>query len=62
MLLASLGLYVVLQNAISLTFGDDTKSLRGPEVVEGIQLMGARITPIQFGNIICFGHVHCPFC
>ena len=47
MLLASLGLYVVLQNAISLTFGDDTKSLSGQEVAEGIQFLGGKITPIQ---------------
>jgi len=55
MLLASLGLYVVLQNAISLMFGDDTKSLSGQEVAEGIQFLGGRITPIQFW--ILFGSV-----
>ena len=47
LLLASLGLYVVLQNLISLLFGDETKSLRAGEIVEGIALFGARITPIQ---------------
>ncbi len=47
LLLASLGLYVVLQNLISLLFGDETKSLRSGEVMEGLALLGARITPIQ---------------
>jgi len=28
LLLASLGIYIVLQNLISLFFGDDTKSIR----------------------------------
>lgn len=52
MLLASLGLYIVLQNTISLVFGDDTKSLRGPEIVEGVRFMGGKVTPIQFGIVV----------
>lgn len=47
MLLASLGLYIVLQNLISLAFGDDTKSIRSGVVREGLLIFGARITPIQ---------------
>ncbi|MBI1927591.1 branched-chain amino acid ABC transporter permease [Candidatus Poribacteria bacterium] len=47
LLLASLGLYVGLQNLISLLFGDETKSLRGGEVTKGIAIFGAHITPIQ---------------
>jgi len=46
-LLASLGFYVVLQNIISLIFGDDTKTIRSGMVEEGINILGARITPIQ---------------
>jgi len=47
LLLASLGLYIVLQNTISMVFGDDTKSIRSGVVREGLQVLGARITPIQ---------------
>jgi len=47
LLLASLGLYVVLQNLISLLFGDEVKSLRSGEVTEGYPILGAYITPIQ---------------
>lgn len=47
LLLASLGLFVVFQNLISMIFGDDTKTLRTGEVVEGLPLFGARITPVQ---------------
>lgn len=47
LLLASLGIYIVLQNLISLFFGDDTKSIRTWEVKEGIEIAGAYITPVQ---------------
>ena len=47
MLLASLGMYIVLQNCISMFFGDDTKSIRTGVVKEGLPVFGARITPIQ---------------
>jgi len=47
LLLASLGLYTVLQNVISLGFGDDTKTLRTWPVREGLAILGARVTPIQ---------------
>jgi branched-chain amino acid transport system permease protein len=47
LLLASLGIYIVLQNVISMVFGDDTKSIRSWEVKEGINLLGAYITPVQ---------------
>ena len=46
-MLASLGIYIVLQNIISMVFGDDTKSIRTWQVVEGINVFGARITPVQ---------------
>jgi len=51
LLLASLGMYVVLQNVISMVFGDDAKSIRITEVKEGLNLLGARITPIQIVSI-----------
>ena len=52
LLLASLGIYIVLQNIISMVFGDDTKTIRSGIVKEGINILGARITPIQLTIII----------
>jgi branched-chain amino acid transport system permease protein len=52
LLLASLGLYIVLQNTISMLFGDDTKSIRSGVVREGLPVFGARITPIQILIIV----------
>ncbi len=46
-LLASLGTYIVIQNVISLTFGDDARALRSGRVVEGFIFVGARITSVQ---------------
>lgn len=51
LLLASLGAYIVLQNVISMTFSDETRSIRTGVVKEGINVLGARITPIQFVTI-----------
>jgi len=52
LLLASLGLYIVLQNTISLLFGDDTKSIRTWPVVAGREVLGARITDVQIIIIV----------
>lgn len=52
LLLASLGIYIILQNIISMSFGDDTKTLRSGIVTEGLEFIGARITPIQIAIII----------
>ena len=46
-LLASLGLFILFENFISIIFGDDTKSIRHGLVSEGLPILGARITPIQ---------------
>ena len=51
LMLASIGIYAVLQNSISLVFGDDTKSIRSGVVEEGLNVLGARITPIQITTI-----------
>ena len=51
LLLASLGIYIVLQNIVSMVFGDDTKTIRSGMVEEGINILGARITPIQITTI-----------
>jgi len=56
LLLASLGIYIVLQNVISAVFGDDAKTIRSGIVKEGLNLFGARITPIQI-LIICVSAV-----
>lgn len=47
MLIASLGVYVVLQNAVSVIWGDSTLSFRTWPVKEGYKLSGAYITDIQ---------------
>jgi branched-chain amino acid transport system permease protein len=49
LLIASLGLFVILQNVISLIFGDDIKSIRTGTTKVGILIpcTDARITPIQ---------------
>jgi len=52
LLLASLGLFTIIQNLISLIFGTDTKTIRSGAVTEGLPIFGARITPIQIAIII----------
>ena len=51
LLLASLGIYGVLQNAVSIAFGDDVKSLSLGNVSEGAQVLSARVTPVQFAIV-----------
>lgn len=46
-LVASIGLYSVLQNCISLYFGDDTKTIKTGSIEVGHQIFGAYITTIQ---------------
>jgi len=50
-LIASLGLYVFLQNLISLFWGDDTKNLRSGDIKIGYNIFEARITSIQISLI-----------
>ena len=52
LLLSSLGIYIVLQNLISMVFGDDTKTLRTGPVQEGVEIFGGQITPIQIMIVI----------
>ncbi len=52
MLIASLGVYIVSQNLISMCFGDDTKSFRIWEIKEGHQFLGAYITDVQIITIV----------
>jgi len=51
MLIVSLGLYVVLQNVISMIWGDSTLSFRTWPVKEGYRFVGAYITGIQIITI-----------
>ncbi len=51
-LLTSIGLYVILQNFISLFFGDDMKIINTAKVTEGNQIFGAYITTIQIMTIL----------
>lgn len=48
LLIASLGVYTVFQNVISIIFGDTTRTIRTGVVKEGITILDARITSIQF--------------
>jgi len=50
-LIASIGLYVVLQNCISLYFGEDTKIINTAEVTIGHPVFGAYITTVQMITI-----------
>lgn len=50
-LIASLGVLIVLQNCLSLAFGDATVRLRSGEVSEGINVLGARITVVQIMTV-----------
>lgn len=52
MLIVSLGIHVVLQNLISLIWGDDTKSIRTWTVKVGHNIFGAYITNIQIITIL----------
>ncbi len=51
MLIGSLGLYVILQNLISIIWGDDSKSIRTWPVKEGNNILGAYITDVQIFTI-----------
>lgn len=51
LLIASIGVYIILQNALSLMFGDDSKLLRLGETREGIEVFGARITGVQLATV-----------
>lgn len=52
MMIASLGLYVVLQNVISMIWGDSTLSFRTWEIKVGHEFMGAYITDVQIITIM----------
>lgn len=51
-LVASIGLYGVLQNCISLYFGDDTKIINTGEIEVGHQIFDGFITTIQIATVL----------
>ena len=55
LLLASLGVYVVLENGVSLIFGDATRVLRWGSVAEGVNVLGGRVTPAQIAAVAVAG-------
>jgi branched-chain amino acid transport system permease protein len=46
-LLASMGVFVMLQSLVSIVFGDDSKGLGSPDVGGVLHLRNARLTPVQ---------------
>lgn len=58
LLLASLGVYVVIQNLISLIFGDDVHTLMTGGPREGASVFGARITVWQTRIVIANATVY----
>jgi len=52
LMIASLGIYIVMQNAISILWGNDTKSVRMGEIKVGNEFFGAHITDIQIYTIV----------
>lgn len=51
-MIASLGLYVVLQNVVSLIWGDSILSFRNWKVLDGHMFLGVYITDLQIITII----------
>jgi len=51
LMIASLGLYIVLQNVISMLWGDSTKIVRTGDIKVGNEFFGAYITDIQIITI-----------
>ena len=51
LMIASLGLYIILQNVISMLWGDATRSVRTGEIKIGREFYGAYITDIQITTI-----------
>ncbi len=51
-LITSLGVYVILQNLVSLLWGDDTRSLFTGQIKVGHKILGAYITSVQLITLI----------
>lgn len=51
-MIASLGVLVVVTNQVALAWGDETRALRTGPVVEGIEMLGARVTGSQVVTVV----------
>lgn len=51
--IASLGFLLVAEGSLSLAFGPDVQSLSGSSVVPGSSILGARVTSVQSGILVC---------
>ena len=51
LMLASLGLYVFIENGIGLLFGHEAKTMVVGQSISGIHLLGARLTLVQLAAI-----------
>ena len=49
LMLASIGVYVIGQNVLSMVFSDSVRSIRSRTVLLGISVWGGRITAVQIG-------------
>jgi branched-subunit amino acid ABC-type transport system permease component len=52
-MIASLGILILVQNVLSISFGDEARTLRTWAVTEGHCFMGARLTTMQVITILC---------
>lgn len=53
LMLVSIGAYIVLQNLVSVSFGDAARSIRGPTADRGIGFLGVFLGPAQIAMVIC---------
>lgn len=55
LMVASIGAYTILQNIISIVFGDSVQSIRPVHTDAGLLIFGARVTTLQlFGSAIAW--------
>lgn len=60
LIIASLGVYIIIQNLISIFFGDDSKIIRTGEITAGNELLGAYITDFQITIVsVCLVLICC---
>lgn len=50
--IASLGLYIIFQNLISIYFGDDSKIINSSDISVGHEILGSYITSIQIAIVV----------
>ena len=50
--IASLGIYIALQNVLSTVFGDNMRTIRSGKIKEGLHIGSAIITPLQIHTLV----------